>query len=69
MSVSETQPRTESPLKQARKALGLRLVDVAAKAHCSVSLVSMMESGYVPALDKCERVAVAVGGSLGSFFG
>jgi transcriptional regulator with XRE-family HTH domain len=60
--------RPASPLKQARTDLDLRLVDVAEKAGCSVSLVSMTESGYVPPLDTRARIACAVGASAGSFW-
>lgn len=60
--------RPRSPLKQARHDQDLRLVDVAEKAGCSVSLVSMTESGYVPPLETRARIAGAVGASAGSFW-
>lgn len=59
---------TASPLKQQRLNLGLRQADVAARADCSISLVSMTESGYRPSLPTRERLAVAVGASVGSFW-
>lgn len=65
---ADTPGRPVSALKQARSDLDLRLVDVAHEAGCSVSLVSMAESGYVPPLDTQERLARAVGASSGSFW-
>jgi hypothetical protein len=58
------------PLKQARLSHDppLRLVDVAAAAGVSVSLVSMAESGYHCSEDKRAAMAAAVGASLGSFW-
>jgi transcriptional regulator with XRE-family HTH domain len=57
-----------SPLRAARQARELRLRDVAERAGCSVSLVSMVENGYRPSLNVRERIAVAVGASAGSFW-
>lgn len=59
---------TGDALKQARKALNLRLVDVAAKAGCAVSLVSMAEHGYRPGPRSQSAIAAAVGASSGSFW-
>jgi hypothetical protein len=61
----------ENALKQARLAHDppLRLVDVAQKAGVSVSLVSMVESGYVCGQEKRAAIAQAVGASYGSFWG
>lgn len=58
MAVSETRP--VSALKQARLDAGLRLVDVATKADCAVSYVSMIEHGYVPPRGVRERLAKAL---------
>jgi hypothetical protein len=46
----------------------LRLVDVARSAGCSISLVSMTESGYRPSEHVRAAMAAAVGASLGSFW-
>lgn len=46
----------------------LRLVDVAQAAGVSVSLVSMIESGYQSTPRARARIAEAVGASLGSFW-
>lgn len=59
MGVSETRPLT--PAKQARKALDLRLCDVAERAGCSIGLVSMVESGYIPPAATRGRIAKALG--------
>lgn len=58
-SLKETRLSHEPPL---------RLVDVAKKAGVSISLVSMMESGYRCSEEKRAAVAQAVGASLGSFW-
>jgi transcriptional regulator with XRE-family HTH domain len=55
-------------LKETRLEQGLRLVDVAKKAGCSISLVSMTESGYRPGEQVRSAMAHAVGASLGSFW-
>lgn len=70
MATSETpkRKRPDSPLKQARKDLGMRQADVAKRAGCSVSLISMTESGYEPTLDVQSAIAGAVGASSGSFW-
>jgi hypothetical protein len=47
----------------------LRLVDVARAAGVSVSLVSMVESGYASSESSRSAIACAVGASLGSFWG
>lgn len=57
-----------SPLKARRLEQGLRLVDVADRAKCSVSLVCMVEGGYQAGRGTRERIAAAVGASLGSFW-
>lgn len=46
----------------------LRLVDVAEKAGCSLSLVSMAESGYRCSSQARAAIALAVGASYGSFW-
>lgn len=46
----------------------LRLVDVAERAGCSVSLVSMVESGYVCGEGARAAIAAAVGASYGQFW-
>jgi len=69
MATSETKPRRpDSPLKQARKELGMRQADAAKHAGCSVSLVSMTESGYVPTPDIQLAIAAGRGASSGSFW-
>lgn len=55
-------------LKAKRHELGLRLVDVAQKAGCAVSLVSMAEHGYRPGPRAQQAIAAAVGASSGSFW-
>lgn len=55
-------------LKDTRIAQGLRQEDVAKKAGCSISLVSMTESGYRAGLQVRTAIAQAVGASLGSFW-
>lgn len=57
-----------SSLKQQRRAQGLRLADVAQDAGCSISLVSMVESGYMAGTPARASIAAAVGASLGSFW-
>lgn len=56
-------------LKQTRLALQLRQEDVAKRAGCSISLVSMVESGYRPPEPIRAAIAGAVGATLGSFWG
>ena len=46
----------------------LRLIDVAEKAGCSVSLVSMLETGRVCSEETKAAIAAAVGASYGSFW-
>lgn len=46
----------------------LRLKDVAEKAGCSVSLVSMAESGYACSEGARAAIAQAVGASYGRFW-
>ncbi len=46
----------------------LRLIDVAERAQCSVSLVSMVERGAPCSQAKREALALAVGASYGSFW-
>lgn len=48
---------TPSPLREAREALGLRLVDVSDISGKSTGLISMVENGYVPS--KATRKALA----------
>lgn len=55
-------------LKDTRLEQGLRLKDVAQKAGCSISAVSMIESGWQPSLELRTAVAHAVGASVGSFW-
>lgn len=55
-------------LKETREAAGLRLLDVARKAGCSISAVSMIESGWKPSIQLRAAVAHAVGASVGSFW-
>jgi transcriptional regulator with XRE-family HTH domain len=50
-----------SPVKEARTALGLRLIDVADQAGMSVSLISMIEHGYVPAKPRREQLSEVLG--------
>lgn len=61
MESSETSPsragRPPSPVRDARKALKLRQVDVAEAIGVATSYVCMIESGYVPKLEI--RVALA----------
>jgi transcriptional regulator with XRE-family HTH domain len=68
MSEPASTPPSPTPLRQARLDQGLRLVDVAAKAGCAPSYVSTVERGG-PASDAArDRIARAVGASLGSFW-
>ena len=62
---SETRP---SPVKEARKELGLRLIDVADKARMSVSHISMIEHGYTPAKASREKLARALDGEPADFW-
>jgi transcriptional regulator with XRE-family HTH domain len=55
-------------LKETRLEQGLLLKDVAKRAGCSVSAVSMIESGWKPTIQLCTAVAHAVGASMGSFW-
>lgn len=55
-------------LKETRLEQGLRLTDVAKRAGCSISVVSMTESGYKPSVQLRSAMAQAVGASLGSFW-
>lgn len=66
--MAEENGRPPHPLKDARKRLGLRQKDVATEAGCSVPLVSMIESGYIPPMPLQESIAVAVQASVGSFW-
>jgi transcriptional regulator with XRE-family HTH domain len=66
--VQDQDGRPVSPLRAERDAQGLRLKDVAALAGCSISLVSMVESGYIPPLHRREGIARALGASVGSFW-
>lgn len=65
---SDAPNRPASPLRAAREEAGLFLKDVAGHAGCSISLVSMAESGYVPARGTQDRIAHALGASSGSFW-
>jgi hypothetical protein len=58
------------PLKAARLNHDppLRLLDVATEAGVSVSLVSMVESGYACSQERRAAIAAAVGASYGSFW-
>ena len=63
-----TPAHDDSPLRQARLAQAKRLRDVAEEAGCSTGLVSMVERGG-PASERVrQRMAQAVGASLGSFW-
>ena len=55
-------------IRETRKAQNLRLADVAAAASCSVSLVSMVESGYKPGFKARKRIGDALGASAGYFW-
>lgn len=55
---SETRP---SAVREARKALDLRLIDVAETAGMSVSHISMIEHGYTPARASREKLSKALG--------
>lgn len=59
-----------SSLKDARLSHDppLRLIDVATQAGCAVSLVSMVESGYLCSERTRSAIAQAVGASYGSFW-
>jgi transcriptional regulator with XRE-family HTH domain len=65
MGSSETAPardgRPPSPVRNARKALGLRLIDVAGEADIAVGYMSMIENGYVPAEPLRRRIAAVLG--------
>jgi transcriptional regulator with XRE-family HTH domain len=57
------------PLRERRRELELRQADVASEAGVSVAFISMLESGYRPRSPvNLERVALAVGASVGSFW-
>lgn len=64
----DTPDRHQSPVRAERQAQGLRLKDVAEQAGCSISLVSMVESGYWPTLERRDAIARALGASAGSFW-
>lgn len=49
-----------SPVKREREAQGLRLVDLADRAQMSISHISMIEHGYVPAKATREKLAKAL---------
>jgi transcriptional regulator with XRE-family HTH domain len=55
-----TSETRSSPVRDARKALDLRLVDVAEKAGIATSLISMIEHGYVPSAKTREKLAKAL---------
>ena len=61
MGISETRPLT--PAKAARTKQERILADVAREAGISISLLSMIESGYVPPAGTRDRVAAALGSS------
>lgn len=56
------------PFQTARDTHQLTLAQVAKRAGCSVSTVSIVEAGYVPPLNTRERLAAALGASAGSFW-
>lgn len=60
--------RRPSPLREAREDAGLTQQDVAARALCSHPLISMAEKGYEPAPATQQRIAQALGASVGSFW-
>lgn len=62
-------PQPALTLKETRLDLGMRQEDVAKKAGCAISLVSMVETGYRPGTQVRAAIAHAVGASLGSFWG
>ncbi len=68
MEQSTHNGRPKSPLRRRREGQGLRQADVASKAGCSVPLISMTESGYVPRPELQEGIAAAVSASVGSFW-
>jgi transcriptional regulator with XRE-family HTH domain len=61
-------PSPVATLKETRLEQGLLLKDVAKRAGCSVSAVSMIESGWCPSIQLRAAVAHAVGASVGSFW-
>jgi len=52
--------RPVGPVERARRARGWRLKDLAAAAETSISTVSRIESGYIPARELQERIASAL---------
>ena len=50
-----------SPVKEARTALGLRLKDVADQTGMSMSLISMIEHGYIPQEPRRKQLAGVLG--------
>ncbi len=58
-----------SRLRELRRARGLRLKDVAARARCSESMLSKIENGVVsPSVNTLHRVARALGTTIGDLF-
>ena len=57
--------RKDTPLRARRKELQLLQREVAVKANCAESLVSMAEKGYVPGLGSQHRIADALSASVG----
>jgi transcriptional regulator with XRE-family HTH domain len=55
-------------IRAARQDAQMRLADVASKASCSVSLISMVESGYRPGAKAREQIGKALGASSGHFW-
>ena len=49
-----------SRLERARRAAGLSQAQLAAKADCHASLISMIERHYRPSSDALERIAAAL---------
>ncbi len=68
MGSSETNGRPPSPVRDARRALGLRLADVAAEAEIAISYLSMVENGYVPNPAVRARIASALGAPAGELW-
>lgn len=59
---------TAATLRDARESLGLRQADVAQRAECAISVVSMAENGYRPGPGMRARLGAAVGASAGMFW-
>lgn len=60
--------RPDSPLRERRLDLRMLQREVAQRAGCAESLISMAESGYVPKVDTQVRIADALAASVGAFW-